>query len=86
MLNLRDEFEIANKSSCNIIAYDNVQLDWLSSQIQVQFWVQNYQFFVKSEYEERKKAMDEFKAIQDKRCLASKAEADRTRDAWLKSR
>ena len=32
-LNLCDEFEMQGPSTCNIIAFNNVQMDWLSSQV-----------------------------------------------------
>jgi hypothetical protein len=32
-MNLKDEFIMPGKGSCNVIAHSNVQVDWLSSMI-----------------------------------------------------
>ena len=47
-------------STCNVIAFDNVQLDWLSSQITVDYWAQSYQNFSKDDCKRRKAAIDAF--------------------------
>ena len=59
-MNLKDEFFLPAKTTCNVIAKSNVELEWLSSQLYAKVWVQTSQYFAKEVFDRRKAAIDKF--------------------------